>query len=287
MQNIEENKKIIFISSYPKSGNTWLRCIISSILNNQNGKFNFNDLNKTRLFSRESHFKHFKDLEYQENGNLNFNFVSNNWIKAQQKINEESKDVRFFKTHSIREISNKYFTDQTVCLGFIYVVRDPRDIAISYTHHCKGDLNVAIETMLYNNKNYASHHKTNELISTWKQHLFSWNKFKSVPRLFIKYEDMLDNTKKILLHIIDFINSLTILSINKNNDFLKNILNTTSFNYLQLLEKNFGFNEATNNSVFFRKGVSNQWKTILSQNQKDLIQNELEIPMKQLGYLVQ
>ena len=287
MQNIEENKKIIFISSYPKSGNTWLRCIISSILNNQNGKFNFNDLNKTRLFSRESHFKHFKDLEYQENGNLNFNFVSNNWIKAQQKINEESKDVRFFKTHSIREISNKYFTDQTVCLGFIYVVRDPRDVAISYTHHCGGDLNVAIETMLYNNKNYASHHKTNELISTWKQHLFSWDKFNSVPRLFIKYEDMLDNTKKILLHIIDFINSLTILSINKNNDFLENILNTTSFNYLQLLEKNFGFNEATNNSVFFRKGVSNQWKTILSQNQKDLIQNELEIPMKQLGYLVQ
>ena len=89
-----------------------------------------------------------------------------------------------------------------------------------------------------------------------------------------------------MLHIIDFINSLTILSINKNNDFLENILNTTSFNYLQLLEKNFGFNEATNNAFFFRKGISNQWKTILSQNQKDLIQNELEIPMKQLGYLV-
>ena len=286
MQNIEKTKKIIFISSYPKSGNTWLRCIISSILNNQNGKFNFNDLNKTGLFSRESHFTHFKDLEYQENGNLNFNFVSNNWIKAQQKINEESKDVRFFKTHSIREISNKYFTDQTVCLGFIYVVRDPRDVAISYTHHCGGDLNVAIETMLYNNKNYASHHKTNELISTWKQHLSSWDKFNSVPRLFIKYEDMLDNTKKILLHIINFINSLTNLSIKKNNDFLENILNTTSFNYLQLLEKNIGFNEATNNSLFFRKGISNQWKTVLSQNQKYLMQNELEIPMKQLGYLV-
>ena len=147
-------------------------------------------------------------------------------------------------------------------------------------------MNVAIEAMLYNNKNYASHHKTNELISTWKQHLSSWDKFNSVPRLFIKYEDMLDNTKKILLHIINFINSLTNLSIKKNNDFLENILNTTSFNYLQLLEKNIGFNEATNNSLFFRKGISNQWKTVLSQNQKDLMQNELEIPMKQLGYLV-
>ena len=286
MQNIGVSKKIIFISSYPKSGNTWVRCIISSFLNNQNGKFNFNDLSRTGLFSRESHFTHLKDLEYQENGNLNFNFISNNWIKAQQKINKESKGIRFFKTHSIREISNKYFTDQTVCLGFIYIVRDPRDIAISYTHHCGGDLNVAIETMLYNKKNYASHHKTNELISTWKQHLFSWNKFNSVPRLFIKYEDMLNDTRKILLQIIDFINSLTNLSIQKNDNFIENILNTTSFNNLQLLENNFGFNEATNNSPFFRIGISNQWETGLSQNQKDLIQNELKIPMKQLGYLV-
>ena len=187
-------------------------------MNTQNGKFNFNDLSRTGLFSRESHFTHLKDLEYQENGNLNFNFISNNWIKAQQKINKESQGIRFFKTHSIREISNKYFTDQTVCLGFIYIVRDPRDIAISYTHHCGGDLNVAIETMLYNKKNYASHHKTNELISTWKQHLFSWNKFNSVPRLFIKYEDMLNDTRKILLQIIDFINSLTNLSIKKNDN---------------------------------------------------------------------
>jgi len=82
MQNIGVSKKIIFISSYPKSGNTWVRCIISSFLNNQNGKFNFNDLSRTGLFSRESHFTHLKDLEYQENGNLNFNFISNNWIKA-------------------------------------------------------------------------------------------------------------------------------------------------------------------------------------------------------------
>ena len=93
--------------------------------------------------------------------------------------------------------------------------------------------------------------------------------------------------RKILLQIIDFINSLTNLSIKKNDNFLENILNTTSFNNLQLLENNFGFNEATNNSPFFRIGISNQWETGLSQNQKDLIQNELEIPMKQLGYLVQ
>jgi len=279
------NKKIIFISSYPKSGNTWLRCIISALLNNQSGKFNFDDLINIGLFSRESHFKHFKDLQYQKNGNLNFNFLSNNWIKAQQKINSENSKIKFFKTHSIRKISDRCFTDESVCLGYIYIVRDPRDIAISYTHHCGGDLDVAINTILFNEKNYASHHKANELISTWKKHLFSWNKLNKVPRLFIKYEDMLENTKKILIEIISFINNLTNLSIRQDDVFLNNILSSTNFSYLQSLETQNGFKEATANTSFFRKGTSNQWRSILTKEQKNLIENELKVPMKHLGYL--
>ena len=285
--HVENDKKIIFISSYPKSGNTWLRCIISALLNNQGGKFKFDDLKKIGLFSRESHFKHFKNLQYQENGNLDFNFVSNHWIKAQQKINLENEEVKFFKSHSVRKISDRFFTDETVCLGFIYIVRDPRDVAISYTHHCGGNLDVAIDTMLFNEKNYSSRHKTNELISTWEYHLFSWNKFNTVPRLFIKYEDMLEDTKKILLQIIDFINNLVNSSILQDGNLIENVLSSTNFNYLQSLEKNIGFKfkEETNNVPFFRKGVSNQWKSVLSYNQLNLIENELATPMKHLGYL--
>jgi len=279
------NKKIIFISSYPKSGNTWLRCIISALLNNQNGKFHFDDLINIGLFSRESHFKHIKDLQYQKNGNLDFNFLSNHWIKAQQKINSENSKIKFFKTHSVRKISDRCFTDESVCLGYIYIIRDPRDIAISYTHHCGGNLDVAIHTMLFNEKNYSSHHKANELVSTWKQHLFSWNKFNTVPRLFIKYEDMLEDSKKILLEIISFINNLTNLSIRQDGVFLNNVLGSTNFAYLQSLETKNDFKEATANTSFFRKGTANQWRSILTKEQKNLIKNELKVPMEHLGYL--
>ena len=138
--------------------------------------------------------------------------------------------------------------------------------------------------MLFNEKNYSSRHKTNELISTWKYHLFSWNKFNTVPRLFIKYEDMLEDTKKILLQIMDFINNLVNSSISQDSNLIDSVLSSTNFNYLQSLERNKGFNE-TNNVPFFRKGVSNQWKSVLSYNQLNLIENELATPMKHLGYL--
>ena len=43
---MDKSKKIIFIGSYPKSGNTWLRSIISSLVYNPEGRFAFNDLKK-------------------------------------------------------------------------------------------------------------------------------------------------------------------------------------------------------------------------------------------------
>ena len=278
-------KKIFFISSYPKSGNTWLRCIIGGLLNKKKGLFDFKDLNLVRLFSRESNFQHFKDIKYQKNGNLNFNFVSNRWIDAQKKINSENDNIQFFKTHSIREVANRKFTDETVCLGFIYIIRDPRDVAISYTNHCGGNINVAIETMLFNEKNYSSYHKTNELISTWKKHLYSWTNFNTVPRLFIKYEDMIKDRKKALLQIIDFINTYSNLSFCSDESFLNNILQTTKIEYLQEMEKSGGFIEATKNNPFFRQGTANQWKSTLSKDQIKLIENELDVPMRKLGYI--
>ena len=281
---MNDTKKIIFISSYPKSGNTWLRCLIGALLNKQKGNFSFDNLKYTGLFSRESNFIHFKNLKYQENGNINFNFLSNHWISAQQKINKDNNKIKFFKTHSIRKIYNKYFTDETVCLGFIYIFRDPRDIAISYTHHCGSDLDVAIKTMLYNEKNYSSYYKANELISTWKNHLYSWNHFKTVPSLFIKYEDMLLDTRKILIQIIYFLKKIAKLEFH-DDDLIKNILKSTSFKNLQEMENSQGFGEATDNNPFFRKGTAEQWQSVLTKDQLNLIENELKIPMHHLGYL--
>ena len=123
-------KKNIFIASYPKSGNTWLRTIIASLLQNNND-FEFSKLNNIRLFSDIYNFKFFKDKKFQKNGNLDFNWLSNNWINAQRKINSNTDKNIIFKTHSVRgKINGNFFTDESVCLGFIYVIRDPRDIII-------------------------------------------------------------------------------------------------------------------------------------------------------------
>ena len=283
---MDKSKKIIFIASYPKSGNTWLRSIISSLVYNPEGRFTFNDLKKVSLFSQFSNFKNLDNHQYHTDGNLNYNWVSDNWIKAQKKINTIKKEVVFFKTHSVRGVVNKnFFTDESVCLGFVYIIRDPRDVVVSLSKHMGIDINMALKEMLSNTRRMTSFNKVNELVSTWKNNVDSWMQFRNVPRLVLKYEDMINNIDTSIFQIAEFLNNIGNLNLKMNNDFLKSIKISTSFKKLQLLEKNQKFDEATPHSRFFRKGISGGWKKTLTNKQTKEIEDKLSIPMKHLAYL--
>jgi len=259
--------KIVFIASYMKSGNTWMRSIICSLLNN--GKFNLEDLKKIKLFSQEVYFSSLKGLEYQKDGNLDFNFISKNWINAQKLINQNSNDeIKFFKTHNIRgKINNNYFTDESVCSGFVYLIRDPRDICISLAKHMSIDIDDSIDIML-NQKNFVTNvFKVNEAVCTWQEHIESWVNFKGVPRLILRYEDMLSDNKHIMDQIVNFLNIIYNNSIKIDQGTITKTIEKTKFNNLKQMENVNGFAEATNNN-FFRKGKTKQWEKILSNKQK-------------------
>ena len=278
------NKKIIFLASYPKSGNTWLRSIISSLIYNQ-GNFHFEDLKKIILFSQMANFKNIDNPKFNSQGNIDFNWISDNWIRAQKNINKQKKNVVFYKTHSVRGIvNNNFFTDESVCLAFIYVIRDPRDVVVSLSKHMGENISDSIQKVLYEKNRMTSFQKVNELISTWKNNIDSWMNFKTVPRLIIKYEDMVNDIDSCILSIINFLNFIGNSNLKIDNNLLKSV-ESTSFNKLQSLEKQFQFSEATINTKFFRKGVVGEWRQILSQKQAKQIEEELRIPMKELNYL--
>ena len=279
------NKKIIFLASYPKSGNTWLRSMISSLIYNQ-GNFHFEDLKKIILFSQIANFKNIDNPKFNSQGNIDFNWISNNWIRAQKKINEQKKNIVFYKTHSVRGIvNNNFFTDESVCLAFIYVIRDPRDVVVSLSKHMGENISDSLQKVLYEKNRMTSFQKVNELISTWKNNIDSWMNFKTVPRLIIKYEDMVNDIDNCILNIINFLNTIANFNLKADNNLLKSVKESTSFNKLQSLEEQFQFSEATINTKFFRKGLVGEWRQVLSKKQAKQIEEELRIPMKELNYL--
>tara|TARA_B100000965_G_C19234286_1_gene601516 strand:- start:340 stop:678 length:339 start_codon:yes stop_codon:yes gene_type:complete len=109
--------------------------------------------------------------------------------------------------------------------------------------------------------------------------------FKTVPRLIIKYEDMVNDIDNCILNIINFLNSIANFNLKADNNLLKSVKESTSFNKLQSLEEQFQFSEATINTKFFRKGLVGEWRQVLSKKQAKQIEEELRMPMKELNYL--
>ena len=273
--------KNIFLASYPKSGNTWLRAIILSALQQKN-IINIKDLSKIRLLSDKMNFTSFKNKIYEKKGLIDYDWMSKNIILCQKKLNENTKYNFFFKTHSVR---HKSFTNETVNAGFIYIVRDPRDIVVSLSNFLGINLDEAINQVVFNKQLMTNANGARELVSNWELNIKSWLEYKSVPCLFIRYEDLLIKPNNIIFKIIAFINIITNKNILNNKKNIDKIIKNTSFKILQSQEFLNGFDEASKHSKFFRSGTLNQWKGILSNTQVQIIDNNLQPLMKYFNYI--
>ena len=273
--------KNIFLASYPKSGNTWMRAIIANLYNFDK-KFNLKTLKSIPLLSIKKNFDEFENKIYSDNNILHFDWVSQNIIVCQKILNNKSNHLNIFKTHSVR---HKKFTNETVNAGFIYIVRDPRDIVVSFKNFSGKKFDEIINELLFEKQLMINTNGAKELLSTWDFHVRSWLNYNTVPRLIIKYEDLKSNPKEIVLNIKEFLNKIYKLKIDLSDKQIDKIIENTNFNNLRKLENQYGFDEATKFSKFFRSGNSNQWKDVLSKTQLQLIENNLQTLMKYFNYI--
>ena len=277
---------IIWIASYPKSGNTWLRSIITSLLYTTDGIFDFKLIKKIKQFPTRNQFQ-----EFTKNFN-DINEISKFWLLAQDKINL-TEEIKFFKTHNLNCAVNKNsFTNKSHTLGTIYVVRDPRNLVNSIKNHYNKGNDEEAKNFLISKKILSRVPKDNEadiatLLGSWSDHYNFWTKRNS-NLLLIKYEDLILDTKKELERIIIYLKKFMTVEINPEK--IKNILNTTSFDHLKNLENKGLFNENVYDSKknkirFFNKGPSNDWTKVLDKKIQDDIEKIFYKEMKELGYI--
>ena len=277
---------IIWIASYPKSGNTWLRSIITSLLYTTDGIFDFKLIKKIKQFPTRNQFQ-----EFTKNFN-DINEISKFWLLAQDKINL-TEEIKFFKTHNLNCAVNKNsFTNKSHTLGTIYVVRDPRNLVNSIKNHYNKGNDEEAKNFLISKKILSRVPKDNEadiatLLGSWSDHYNFWTKRNS-NLLLIKYEDLILDTKKELERIIIYLKKFMTVEINPEK--IKNILSTTSFDHLKNLENKGLFNENVYDSKknkirFFNKGPSNDWTKVLDKKIQDDIEKIFYKEMKELGYI--
>ena len=277
---------IVWCASYPKSGNTWIKAIITSLLYSEEGIFNFDLLKKIGQFPIRHQFKEFID-DYS-----NLKKISDNWIKAQEKINFDGK-LRIFKTHhgNYNFLGNN-FTNKKNTSGVIYIVRDPRNMITSIANHFQYDLKTSTNFLLEERKllftsdpknpRYKSEENIVNILGSWKDHYNSWKTSSNL--IIIKYEDLLSDTKSQINKLIIFLKKFGNFEV--NNEKIDNIIRTTSFETLQRNEKKYGFKEAINKKIkFFNLGPKNIWKNVVDEKLIYKIEKNFRKEMKELNYL--
>jgi len=278
---------IVWLASYPKSGNTLLRSILSSYFFSNDGKFNFENLYQITQFPLLEHFTSI-DVDLKED-----NAIFKNSINAQNFINKEKGKVKFFKTHSsFSKIDDYNFTDLQNTLGVIYIVRDPRNVVNSLAHHYNLSIDEAINTMIDEKKFMSRTDKNAEVFAgSWNFNYNSWKNLEQHKKYFlIKYEDLIKNKKSIILKVFKFLNSLG-MKLDIDMVKLNKVIKTTEFKQMQIIEQKETFTEAMidektgKRKIFFNLGPKNDWRTNLDNKNKEKIEQAFSKEMEELGYI--
>jgi len=275
---------IIWLASYPKSGNTWIRLFLDNLFSSSD-KFHINQ----NLIQQFPLRKHFYGLTKNIN---NQNELAKNCIDAQLRLNLDGK-IKILKTHNaLWKFNNgEYsFTDEINTIGVIHIVRDPRNIVTSILNYFKKkNYKDAIEFM-EKDKVIGGGSEDADLptiIGSWSNHYKSWKKFKK-NYLLVKYEDLLKDPKNEFFKITNYLKKVA--NYNFDQKKIEKAIVDCDFQNLSDQEDTFGFdgNSPTNkklNQKFFNLGPRNKWQDILDDKIKDRIELIFKDEMKDLRYL--
>ena len=282
---------IIWIASYPKSGNTWVRMFLRSYFLPDGKSFSINSKGSDAF-----EVLNFPETKILQELNIDFNKFENivkNWVSIQDYINLNNK-TNFLKTHNGNFTINNYpFTNTDNTAGGIYIVRDPRDVAVSMSHHSNMNNESVVEYLITNQHEIAHIDKNSKkekqdsfkksIMGTWSMNYLSWKSYKGRKIHFVRYEDLINDTKNEFLKILEYLKN--IVNFNIDEQKLNKAIIETSFENLSNMELKNGFIEQSWEKNFFRKGKIGDWKESLDNKLSKKIEDTFYKEMEYLGYI--
>jgi hypothetical protein len=267
---------IVWIASYPKSGNTWVRSFLASYYFGHEGMFDVKHLEKIQDYPNKQFFKN--EVKKGE--------IHKHWDESQKNLIDQ-KQIRFLKTHNslIKAFGND-FTQPKYTLGVIYIIRDPRNVITSLKNHNNFKTYEEALQMMLNEKavlsdySHLNNHAKTNIINSWKINYQSWLSNNFFRRLTIRYEDLIADPFQTFRDVLVFVNTICRFNDNFKLNKFNNAVKSTSFDALQNLEEMGKFSEnvySVNEKKkikFFNQGPNNDWRKILN---KDLIKKMNEI----------
>ncbi|MBN2613956.1 MAG: sulfotransferase domain-containing protein [Bacteroidales bacterium] len=281
---MSNKKNIVWLASYPKSGNTWFRIFLTNLLEDGDEPADINALYPTTIASSRSLFDEAAGVPSSD---LTQDEVERLRPQVYRYMSEITSETIYHKIHDawITLSDETPLIPGDITKAVLYFVRNPLDIAVSFAHHSATSIDKAIDMMndpafAFCSRENKLHNQTRQRLLTWSLHVTSWTDRSGLPLHIIRYEDMLTDTFNTFKKAIVFI------GLNYPDEKILKALEFSSFEKIKSQEQEKGFREKAAKSVsFFRKGIAGDWQRTLTPEQVNRIVSNHGNMMERFGYL--
>lgn len=284
--------RVIWLASYPKSGNTWLRVFLTNYLSDKDTPSGINTLahnKQTGLIASQRHlFDAYTGIKSSCLTHSEIDRLRPGVYSAYARSIQDSIFPQFIKIHdALRRLSTGDYLIPTCCTaGVIYIVRNPLDVVLSYSAHFNVSVDKSISIL--NDPNHCLAGDYHQLPSqlrqkmlTWSGHVESWNRPNDFPMILIRYEDMHQHPEKTFRKVLEF------TQIPFHEKRLSKALKHSQLEQLRKQEETDGFIENPSANRFFRRGTMGGWKYELSSEQIERLVSRHQSAMLKSGYLTE
>lgn len=267
---------IVWIASFPKSGNTWVRMILGSLLGG-GGAPDFAQFGGH--CPSGAHFRWLADTLDIDAGDLTGPLLTAARVQAYRAVAREGR--RWLKVH---DAFDPALFPADVTARSVYVVRDPRDVAPSWADHMNVDLDGAVARLCEagftaSRAGLRYHDQAPQTFGSWSQNVRSWIDAPARPLLLLRYEDLLADPVEQVTRLARF------LGFSDDPPVIQAAVAACRFDVLQARERELGFRERMPHQArFFRQGTAGAWRRTLSDRQAAMIWDAHHETMQALGY---
>ena len=276
--------RIAWLASYPKSGNTWVRIFLSALLQDDADEL---DINKLSIGSMLCDRNRLDNVLCFETGTLAQDHAAHLRLIACRWINQNLEERLYSKIHdaNLKLKNGELAIPADVTDKALYIIRNPLDVAVSYTHFSGMPLDKIIKRMgnehatLAKNTLQKQDFQLEQVMGTWSQHVQSWTENSDFEVHVVRYEDLINTPQESFLKICRY------FDLPHSAAEIKKAIEATSFKTLQSQEKASKFREAPQSAErFFRSGRAGDWKSALSEQQVSEILKSHLSTMQKVGY---
>lgn len=272
-------KSIVWLASYPKSGNTWTRIFLANYLTNAKEPVPINQVHKFGM--GDSIPKTYRMVGGSNVDTMDFNVTLGLRDRVLRGIIANNADVNLVKTHNINKpILGTDLIPEQYSRSAIYIMRNPLDLVLSYARHYGMSVDDTISAISRaDHVNNPDETTVYQFLGNWSDHVESWTAKSPFPICVLRYEDMLSDPHGSFTKVLENI------GVPVDAERLDRAVKHSSFKEVSSQEKKGGFAERSRHSeTFFSKGKSDNWKSELSEGQVSRVRKVHRKVMKKHGY---